>query len=309
MTDLTDESVKALLDGATPGPWRYDRTNGSPTTGEHMIAGAKPGYLAEVRDCGSGDVRANAHLIAAAPDLARALLDARAELAQARAEAQAAHEGGMDAAADKILDWLAKAVGAKEYTACDGSETWDGDVQGTIYAILKAGNVYDEEDGRVAKLADTDAAVALVVERAATEVSLNAWRHEGEDAYSKGMDAGARHQAQVIYNAIRALAPADGLAAVKALRVEIADLKMNMDADLRTMVREGQQLRTLAAELAVAQQREAGLVAAMEIIAKQKRTDELDTEHDVEMADFEGGYDAAINVARAALATQEAKNG
>ncbi len=54
----------------TPGPWRYDRTNGSPTTGEHMIAGAKPGYLAEVRDCGSGDVRANAHLIAAAPDMA-----------------------------------------------------------------------------------------------------------------------------------------------------------------------------------------------------------------------------------------------
>jgi len=57
----------------TPGPWRYDRTNGSPTTGEHMIAGAKPGYLAEVRDCGSGDVRANARLIAAAPDMAEAL--------------------------------------------------------------------------------------------------------------------------------------------------------------------------------------------------------------------------------------------
>lgn len=57
----------------TPGPWRYDRTNGSPTTGEHMIAGAKPGYLAEVRDCGSGDVRANTHLIAAAPDLYAAL--------------------------------------------------------------------------------------------------------------------------------------------------------------------------------------------------------------------------------------------
>ena len=89
----------------TPGPWRYDRTNGSPTTGEHMIAGAKPGYLAEVRDCGSGDVRANAHLIAAAPDLYAALyallkanlscdddnIDAadaaRAALAKARGEA------------------------------------------------------------------------------------------------------------------------------------------------------------------------------------------------------------------------------
>lgn len=58
----------------TPGPWRYDRTNGSPTTGQHMIAGAKPGYLAEVRDCGSGDVAANARLIAAAPDLLDALV-------------------------------------------------------------------------------------------------------------------------------------------------------------------------------------------------------------------------------------------
>lgn len=56
----------------TPGPWRYDRCNGSPTTGEHMIAGGKPGYLAEVRDCGSGDVSANARLIAAAPDLLEA---------------------------------------------------------------------------------------------------------------------------------------------------------------------------------------------------------------------------------------------
>ena len=57
----------------TPGPWRYVRANPSPTTGEHLIAGAKPGYLAEVRDCGSGDVEANARLIAAAPDLRDAL--------------------------------------------------------------------------------------------------------------------------------------------------------------------------------------------------------------------------------------------
>ncbi len=57
----------------TLGPWRYDRTNGSPTTGQHMIAGGKPGYLAEARDCGSGDVIANAHLIASAPDLYEAL--------------------------------------------------------------------------------------------------------------------------------------------------------------------------------------------------------------------------------------------
>lgn len=61
----------------TPGPWRYCKTNGSPTHGEHVIAGSKPGYLAEVRDCGSGDVGANARLIAAAPELLAALVELR----------------------------------------------------------------------------------------------------------------------------------------------------------------------------------------------------------------------------------------
>ena len=60
----------------TPGPWKYSRGNGSPTTGQHMIAGSKPGYLAEVRDCGSGDVIANGRLIAAAPELLEALYSA-----------------------------------------------------------------------------------------------------------------------------------------------------------------------------------------------------------------------------------------
>ena len=61
----------------TPGPWRYCKTNGSPTHGEHVVAGAKPGYLAEVRDCGSGDVVANARLIASAPELLAALVELR----------------------------------------------------------------------------------------------------------------------------------------------------------------------------------------------------------------------------------------
>lgn len=52
----------------TPAPWRIEGTNNG-----LFIAGAKPGYLAEVRDCGSGDVADNARLIAAAPDLLSAL--------------------------------------------------------------------------------------------------------------------------------------------------------------------------------------------------------------------------------------------
>lgn len=57
----------------TPGPWKVVRCNPSPTSGEVMISGSNPGYLAEVRDCRSGDVDANAHLIAAAPELLDAL--------------------------------------------------------------------------------------------------------------------------------------------------------------------------------------------------------------------------------------------
>lgn len=41
--------------------------------------------------------------------------------------------------------------------------------------------------------------------------------------------------------------------------------------------------------------------AALRDIARQKKTDEMDTEYDVEYADFEGGYNAIIDVARRAL--------
>jgi hypothetical protein len=70
MPHITENGMKSQH---TPGPWRVERQTPSPTTGEWMISGAKPGYLAEVRDCGSGDVKANAKLIAAAPDLLAAI--------------------------------------------------------------------------------------------------------------------------------------------------------------------------------------------------------------------------------------------
>ena len=49
-------------------------------------------------------------------------------------------------------------------------------------------------------------------------------------------------------------------------------------------------------------ERIAELVEALRNIAAQKKTTELETEYDVECADFEGGYDAIIDVARTALA-------
>jgi len=79
MTDLTDEAVKSLLDGATPGPWRAD---GEPwnrvvwsSADNRVCFMAHSNGLDDARDI------ATSNLIAAAPDLARALLDARAELA------------------------------------------------------------------------------------------------------------------------------------------------------------------------------------------------------------------------------------
>lgn len=58
-----------MTDKHTPGPWRVCRANPSPTTGEWLIAGIGPGYLAEVRDLGRGQCEANARLIAKAPEL------------------------------------------------------------------------------------------------------------------------------------------------------------------------------------------------------------------------------------------------
>ena len=72
-----------------------------------MIAGAKPGYLAEVRDCGSGDVRANAHLIAAAPDLYAALEWA----AQNAEESEAGRDSEWYANLERCNAALAKARG------------------------------------------------------------------------------------------------------------------------------------------------------------------------------------------------------
>lgn len=80
MTDLTDEAVKALLDGATPGPWRAD---GEPwnrvvwsSADNRVCFMAHSNGLDDARDI------ATSNLAAAAPDLARALLAARSELAR-----------------------------------------------------------------------------------------------------------------------------------------------------------------------------------------------------------------------------------
>jgi acetamidase/formamidase len=74
----------------TPGPWRVVRANPSPTTGPLLIAGGKPGYIADVRVVhGNEENNANARLIAAAPQmfaLLRAVRDAYIEDPSGRAQ-------------------------------------------------------------------------------------------------------------------------------------------------------------------------------------------------------------------------------
>jgi len=93
----------------TPGPWKYHKTNGSPTTGMHMIAGGKPGYLAEVRDCGSGDVSANAQLIAASPFMLETLQ---------LLEVQLSHGWAPDADMQAVMLASARAAIAKATGGC-----------------------------------------------------------------------------------------------------------------------------------------------------------------------------------------------
>jgi len=77
MTAMTDEAVKALLDGATPGPWRAD---GEPWN-RIVWSSADNRICFMSHSNGLNDERdvATSNLAAAAPDLARALLDARAD--------------------------------------------------------------------------------------------------------------------------------------------------------------------------------------------------------------------------------------
>lgn len=88
MSDMTPEKARALLDGATPGPWL---ANGEPwnlivwsPADNRICFMAHSNGLDEDRDV------ATAELVAAAPDLARAYIAQAAELTRLRAQIEAA---------------------------------------------------------------------------------------------------------------------------------------------------------------------------------------------------------------------------
>lgn len=100
---MDDAEVKALLDDTTPGPWRlrkaYLDDDALEIVPRKVRGKASPevGSWAELAtvqiEYTDSTPKANARLIAAAPDLARAraLLEARAENDRLRADAQAAN--------------------------------------------------------------------------------------------------------------------------------------------------------------------------------------------------------------------------
>lgn len=129
------------------------------------------------------------------------LLALRAELDRAEAKA-AAVEGEDDATADKIFDWLANAVGAKNWTGADGSESWEGDVHGTIYNILRTAGVLDEETDAVATWTKEAAAVEAMRE-AAIAIVPSGWLGA---PHQSNMDYGPNVSA-ITKAAIRAITP------------------------------------------------------------------------------------------------------
>ena len=169
MTDMTDDQVRALLDGATENAYdlavvKWGGGIRCVYLNDYRVAGEKPWgggdttrrfkvRMADIMQAFRGTVQA------AAPDLARALLATRAELARVKADAAVA--------------------------------------------------------------------VALMVERAATQA--DPW--DGPVTKNKIVDAQAI-AAQQIKARIRALAPADGLAAVDALRVEARENAMQALASM-----------------------------------------------------------------------------
>lgn len=197
MTDLTDDQVRALLDGATPG--RRVQFHGSycpEAVGTPFTDWDTSHDVSVIRPDGSRYRLAHykhasdAYLSQMAPDLARALLDARAEhaaslirinaeaveaVAQARAEAQAAVALALEEAAEN-----------KEQL-----EIWAHEILvGLAFAdVLKIDSYND--------------------------------KIEAHDMVGRGL-----------VEVIRALAPADGLAAVEALRVEARENAMQALASM-----------------------------------------------------------------------------
>ena len=194
MTELTDEAVKALLDGATPG--RRVQFHGSycpEAVGTPFTDWDTSHDVSVIRPDGSRYRLAHykhasdAYLSQMAPDLARALLDARAELAQARAAQAATIERAAEMAAEihsslaAAIHSLADPSGVEALAALRAER--DRMNQWRETAIVERDIYSEERDDALARLA---AAEAEAQKREARYQEALIWCSGSEDFQTDG---------------------------------------------------------------------------------------------------------------------------
>lgn len=129
MTDLiTAEEAGKLLDGTTPGPWELDGFRPH-TAHVWPVDGCDDPITGEI------DID-NAHLIAAAPDLARTVIALHAQLADAKAVLEAKVAGLVEAAEDAEYDLLQWLECSKALTAAGFNMDGTADVTAKLTAAL-----------------------------------------------------------------------------------------------------------------------------------------------------------------------------
>ena len=240
MTDqLTDEAVKAMLA-------HYDLPTDCDCDDDDCV---KCSHYPTFQE------RASKQLKDAAPDLARALLDARAERDSiGTMYATVAEENkALGAERDRLRAMLTPPDDLRTYTVDYLVHNDDHGLPGDMPMV--------PADTANRLRADAQAAVALVVERAAdacvdlaAQVSNAALTGLPEQArLRESMEAAFTKASHVI----RALAPADGIAAVEALRVEARENAMQALASMGQAQEAYEAQLEAEAELAAAQQREA----------------------------------------------------
>lgn len=85
-----------------------------------------------------------------------------------------------DNAADFIFKHLSKALGVDgKWSVADGSETWEGDVSGTLFAILIAAGILDEYTGQ--RILSPSVCKGKVTEEMVERSAIGMWRAELDD--------------------------------------------------------------------------------------------------------------------------------
>lgn len=107
------------------------------------------------------------------------------------AQREAGEVEGRDAGATFVLERLGQALGVDDWTICDGTEEWEGDVAATLWSILCKARVIDDEDNSVARHPDPSALTAQATELAALKAVV-AEAREHIDRSTSHLDSWAR---------------------------------------------------------------------------------------------------------------------